>query len=153
MVPNKELCTQVFKMASEVCDALRRTGGRIVTVEALSSFNGIWPYAYSGAIGNVSSAPLPISETSSKARTLLKSVYSGTYAVWFWMKQTWSSKGLTKDVEKIMDVFKVVRRRMIREGEVQINTDTLQNVRDGNFAIIWIKIHREIHSKALSSCN
>ena len=130
MVPNKELCAQVFKMASEVCDALRTTGGRIVTVEALSSFNGIWPYAYSGAIspniiictpsyiGNYIRGPNIVEERLFRnIRCLVLDeadmVLEGSYQ---------------KDVEKIMDVFKVVRRRMIREGEVQINTDTLQNV-------------------------
>lgn len=129
MVPNKELSAQVLRMAKEVLDALKQQG-RILTVDTLSAFNGIWPYSAGDSLapniaictptylGNYIRGPRIIDEELFERVTCLvvdeaDMILDGSYR---------------KDVEKIMDAFKIVRRRLIKEGKIEVHTIVLQNI-------------------------
>ena len=130
MVPNKELCSQVLKMATEVCDALRKVRGRLVTIEALTSFNGIWPYSHGGSIcpNIIVCTPAYIGNYIRGPHIQDERIFRNIRCLVIDEADMVLEGSYQKEVEKVMDAFKIVRRRMIREGEIEIHTFTLQNL-------------------------
>lgn len=129
MVPNKELCSQVLRMANEVLSALK-THGRVVSIDIVSSYNGVWPYIRDEVVcpNIVICTPAYLANYIRGPNILNEDLFRSTRCLILDEADMILEGSYLKDIENIMTAYKVTRRQMIREGEVAVHTPVIQHI-------------------------
>ena len=133
MVPNKDLCHQVHgavdQLLEALCDedAVNKSNSNCITAEAMTSVTNAWPYfgrtscpdvliCTPAVLGNFVRGPVIVEPELFRAVRHLVLDEADMLL----------DGGYKKDLEKILDAFKVTRRRMIKNNEITVNDKILQ---------------------------
>ena len=130
MTPNKELCSQVLRMAREVCDDLHMRANRMITIDTLGSFNGVWPYAAGLSVCPhiIVCTPAYIGNYIRGPNILDEALFRNVRCVVLDEADMVLEGSYQQEVERIMDAFKLTRRQMIRNGEAEVHSSVVQNI-------------------------
>jgi superfamily II DNA/RNA helicase len=137
MVPNKDLCRQVHASTQELLSALNAIEGEedgegqvmALTAEAMTTVSNVWPYfgrsrcpdvivCTPAVVGNFVRGPVIVEPEL--FRSIKHLVLDEADML--------LDGGYKRDLEKILDGFKVTRRQMIKADEITINDKVLQVV-------------------------
>jgi superfamily II DNA/RNA helicase len=125
MVPNKELCFQVHRMATELLDAIPEEDRKIKIATATSA-SGTWPYRMEESPNVLICTPSFMSKFVRGPSILEEDLFRSIRHFVLDEADMLLEGSYQRDVEKLMDAFKVTRRQMIRDGEIQVHTSILQ---------------------------
>ena len=129
MVPNKELVLQVASMTHELLDALNNdVGNDAVTAETCTIQQDAWFYRDADAPDILICTPAIISKFIKGPHVEDEGVFRHVKHVVFDEADMLLEGSYLRDVEKVLDAFRLMRREQIRNGEIGINDKTVQFV-------------------------
>lgn len=127
VVPNKELCLQMHRMALEVFDAIDPEV-RSVGVGVETSVTGYWPFQDEDCPHILICTPAYIGKFLRGPHILDEDLFRSIRHFVMDEADMLLEGSYLKDIEKIVDAFKVTRRKMIQMGEIQVHTSTVQYI-------------------------
>lgn len=127
MVPNKELCLQVHRMASELLGAIDEEDRRI-SCAAATAATGNWPYRMETCPNMLICTPAFMGKFVRGPNILDEDLFRSVRHFVLDEADMLLEGSYLPDVEKVLDAFKLIRRQMIREGEIQVHSTVLQNI-------------------------
>ena len=127
LVPNKELCLQMHRMAMEVYSAIDPEV-RNVGVGVETSVTGYWPFEDDSCPHILICTPAFVGKFLRGPHVLDEDLFRSIRHCVMDEADMLLEGSYLKDIEKIVDAFKVTRRRMIQMGEIQVHTSTVQYI-------------------------
>ena len=125
MVPNRELVLQVHGVVEELLSALQSGG---ITSEAFISQEDIWPYRDGDSPEILICTPAILSKFIRGPTILEEELFRCVKTVTFDEADMLLEGSFVKDVEKLLEAFKLTRRESIRRGDIGINDKVVQYV-------------------------
>lgn len=125
MVPNKELCRQVCRVANSVSVALRKHN-KDIHIDEETFVTGEWPYRRTRSPDILICTPAFMASFVRGPMVLEEDLYRSVKTIVLDEADMLLEGSYLTDVERVMDAFKVVRRSRIREGELQVHESSLQ---------------------------
>lgn len=128
MVPNKELCLQVQRMAQELVKALETVAGKAVHVTAVTSVSDRWPFSYDNGPDILICTPIFLSKFVRAQHATEPDLFRAVRHLVLDEADMLLEGSYLGDVEKVLDAFKFIRREMIHEGEIEVHETVLQHI-------------------------
>lgn len=127
MVPNKELCLQVHRMASELVTQLDGLGCN-VKVDAATNVVNYWTYSSETCPNILICTPSFLSKFVKGPVSVDEELFRSIKHLVLDEADMLLEGSYLNDVEKILEAFKVTRRAMIRNNEIAVHESVLQNI-------------------------
>lgn len=127
MVPNKELCRQVCRVANSISQTLRKYSAE-VAIDEETFVTGEWPYRRTRSPDILICTPAYMASFVRGPMVVEEDLYRSVRVLVLDEADMLLEGSYLTDVERVMDAFKVVRRSRIREGELQVHESSLQCV-------------------------
>lgn len=127
MVPNKELCLQMHRMADELHNACDKDEINI-EVGMVTSATGLWPFREDDCPHLLICTPAFIAKFLRGPHILDEDLFRAVRHVVLDEADMLLEGSYQRDIENILDAFKVTRRKMIQMGEIQVHTSTVQYI-------------------------
>jgi len=128
LVPNKELCSQVQHMAQEVVDALAQVSEVKVEVKAATAFTGRWPFTHEAGPEILICTPNFLSRFVKGGHAIEPELFRTVRHLVLDEADMLLEGSYLHYVEEVLSAFKLIRRQMISEGEIQVHETVLQHV-------------------------
>ena len=123
MVPNKELCVQVLRMAQELVSTMKEEGGQSVEVRAATD-----RWSLSDATDILICTPRFLSGFVKGGHATEPDMFRAVRHLVLDEADMLLEGSYLPDVERVLDAFKFIRREMIGEGQVQVHESILQHI-------------------------
>lgn len=131
MVPNKELVLQVASMTQELLKALQKESASedpVVTAETCTTQQGSWFYRDADAPDILICTPAIISKFIRGPTIEEPELFKTAKHVVFDEADMLLEGSYLRDVEKVLEAFRLTRREQVRSGEIGMNDKTTQFV-------------------------
>ena len=130
MVPNKSLCIQVQQMAEDLVVALKETsqGETCIDVRAVTAFTGRWPFHHENGPEILICTPTFLSRFVKGGHALDEQLFRSVRHLVLDEADMLLDGSYLQDVEKVLLAFKLIRREMIGNGEIEVHETVLQHI-------------------------
>lgn len=128
MVPNKELCLQVQRMAQELVKALETVAGKVVRVTAVTSVSDRWPFSHDNVPDILICTPVFLSKFVRAQHATEPDLFRAVRHLVLDEADMLLEGSYLGDVENVLDAFKFIRREMIHDGEIEVHETVLQHI-------------------------
>eukprot|EP00596_Hydrurales_sp_CCMP1899_P000449 CAMPEP_0119035914 /NCGR_PEP_ID=MMETSP1177-20130426/3193_1 /TAXON_ID=2985 /ORGANISM="Ochromonas sp, Strain CCMP1899" /LENGTH=557 /DNA_ID=CAMNT_0006994831 /DNA_START=120 /DNA_END=1790 /DNA_ORIENTATION=- len=127
MVPNKELCSQVYRMANEILAQLRPQHD--ISIGLFTQVLDRWPYSRSQKSPQIAvCTPAFLSNFIKGPSILEEDLFRSLRQLVLDEADMLLEGSYLNDLEKVVEAFRMIRRKMIRDNEIGINDRVLQNI-------------------------
>lgn len=128
MVPNKELCLQVHRMAQDLAGALKELHGATLHIKTVTSPTDRWPFSPEVGPQILVCTPTFFSRLVKGGHAIEPDLFRAVKHLVLDEADMLLEGSYLRDVENVLSAFKLVRREMIGAGEIKVHETVLQQI-------------------------
>lgn len=127
MAPNRELCTQIKRMAEEILNNMNDLNN-ILKIDTAINVIDYWPYNENNAPDILICSPAFLGKFLRGQVILQEDLFKSIQHIVLDEADMLLEGSYVNDIEKILDAFKLIRRDMIRNGEIAVHEIITQRI-------------------------